>query len=218
MPPFTAETVMRPTPVSFVLALLAAVILLSSSVRPSLAAGDGLTGEQLFVLPPKGWTVAYHDAKGNVDVTELLPPGQTLKAWTQMLTVQLVSGHADKSPQDVLKAQVEVVKNACEDIGAGQVNLAVENGYETALRAIACPKTKQWGDGELSLYKAIVGKDRTYLVWRSWRGPAFDKANLPVPAETTQEWLAFMRQVVVCDSRDPRRACPEPQKREGQGQ
>jgi hypothetical protein len=172
------------------------------------AAAEQQSSEQLFVQPPKGWAVGYHDSKGTVDVTEVLPPGQTLKEWTEMLTVQMMTGLATKPPQDVLKDQLEIVKNACEDIGAGQLSLAVENGYETAMRAVACPKSKQWKDGELSLYKVISAKDRTYVVWRSWRGPAFDKEHLPVPVEITNEWLAFMRQVVVCDTRDPRHACP----------
>jgi hypothetical protein len=166
-------------------------------------------GEQLYVMPPKGWDVAYHDQKGNVDVTEVLPPGQTLKAWTEMLTVQMTAGKPVKSPQDVLKDQLDLVKGACEDIGAGQTSLGVENGYETGMRAIACPKSKQWADGELSLYKVIVGAERTYVVWRSWRGPAFEKEHLPVPAEKTAEWLTFMRQVLVCDDRDPKHACPK---------
>ncbi|HXP95416.1 MAG TPA: hypothetical protein VN809_01800 [Telmatospirillum sp.] len=174
----------------------------------SLASAQQQSSEQLFVQPPKGWVVGYHDTKGTVDVTEVLPPGQTLKEWTEMLTVQMMSGLATKPPQDVLKDQLEIVKNACEDIGAGQLSLAVENGYETAMRAVACPKSKQWKDGELSLYKVISAKDRTYVVWRSWRGPAFDKEHLPVPVEITNEWLAFMQQVVVCDTHDPRHACP----------
>ncbi len=190
----------------FVLSVVAVALLCSS---PAVA-DPPPASEQLFILPPQGWVVGYHETKGNVDVTEVLPPGQTLKNWTEMLTVQIVGGMSRKSAQDVLKDQLEVVKNACEDIGAGQVSLAMENGFETAMRAVACPKSKQWGDGELSLYKVISGRDRAYVVWRSWRGPSFDKEHLPVPAETTTEWLSFMRQVLLCDAHDPQHACPNP--------
>lgn len=190
----------------FVLAAVGGMLLCSS-----LAVADPPpASEQLFILPPKGWTVGYHDNKGNVDVSEVLPPGQTLKNWTEMLTVQIIGGMSNKPAQEVLKDQLEIVKNACEDIGAGQVSVATENGYETAMRAVACPKSKQWGDGELSLYKVISGRDRAYVVWRSWRGPSFDKDHLPVPAEVTAEWLTFMRQVMLCDMRDPKHACPNP--------
>jgi hypothetical protein len=190
----------------FVFSALAGVLLCSSLA----GAEPPPANEQLFILPPKGWVVGYHDAKGNIDVTEVLPPGQTLKNWTEMLTVQIIGGMSKKSAQDVLKDQLEIVKNACEDIGAGQVSLAMENGFDTAMRAVACPKSKQWGDGELSLYKVISGRDRAYVVWRSWRGPSFDKQHLPVPVETTTEWLSFMRQVLLCDVSDPKHACPNP--------
>lgn len=166
--------------------------------------------EQLFIVPPKGWVIGFHEKKDNVEVTEVLPPSQTLKNWTEMLTVQIIGGNGGKSPQDVLKDQLEIIKSACDDIGAGQVSLAVENGFETAMRAVACPKSKQWADGEVSLYKVITGRDRAYVVWRSWRGPAFTKDHLPVPSGTTAEWLGFMRQVMLCDSSDPKHACPDP--------
>lgn len=191
-------------------AVLVPLSLLAGCLLPAAAASAAQPGggEQLYLMPPKGWEVAFHDTKGAVDVTEVLPQGQTLKAWTEMLTVQMISGQPVKPPQDLLKEQVDVVRNACEDIGVGQLSLGVENGYETGLRAIVCPKSKQWGDGELSLYKVISGRDRAYVIWRSWRGPAFEKDRLPVPAEKTTEWLDFMRQVVLCDDRDQKRACP----------
>ncbi len=185
------------------LAAVTCCAMLASSAQAQTAGG-----EQLYLAAPQGWKVGFHDLKGNVEVTELLPPGQTLKDWSAMLTVQLISGGQINDTQEILKEQIDRIQNACEDIGAGPLSVANENGYETAMRAIACAKSKQWGDGELSLYKVLRGNQRVYIVSRSWRGPAFDKQKLPVPTETTNEWLAFMKQVVLCDSRDPHHPCP----------
>jgi hypothetical protein len=167
------------------------------------------SGEQLLVPPPLGWKVGYHQKQGNVEVTEVLPPGQTVQEWTEMLAVQVIAGPPQKTPQEILKDQLEQIRKDCQDIGAGPVNLGVENGYDTAVRAIACTRLKQWPKGELGLYKVMKGRDRLYIVQRSWRGEPFDKQHLPVPAETTQQWLAFMQQVVLCDPRDPHRPCPK---------
>lgn len=177
-------------------------------VGGSVAMAQQNAGEQLFVPPPNGWKVGFHDRKGNVDVTEVVPAGQTVTEWSEMLTVQVISGKPSKAAQDVLKDQLVDIQNACEDVGAGQANLGVENGYETALRAVACTKSKQWGKGELNLYKVLVGRDRIYIVSRSWRGEPFQKDRLPIPPEKTAEWLGFMQHVVVCDSRDPKHPCP----------
>lgn len=167
------------------------------------------SGERLFLIPPTGWVIAFHDRQGNVDLTELVPQGQTAQNWKEMLTVQLISGKPESSPADVLKNQLSEIQQACDDVGAGAVSPGMENGYETALRAIACTRSKQWGKGELNLYKVIRGQDRLYVVSRSWRGEPFEKDKLPVGPDVTKQWLNFMQQVRVCDARDAQHACPD---------
>jgi hypothetical protein len=84
----------------------------------------------------------------------------------------------------------------------------MENGYETALRAVACTKVKKWNQGEVSLYKAWKGRDAMYLVARSWRGEPFAKGHVPVTPEITLRWLALVQSIVLCDTQDPKRPCP----------
>ena len=195
-------------------------LLLASAAGPSAAGptaggAEEMTGERLFVPFPKGWTMGYHERKGTIEVTELVPPGQTVGDWQEMLTVQMMDGPAKGSGPDLLKERAEMIRQGCDDVGAGPPAVSKENGYETALRAVACTRSKQWGKGELTLFKAVLGKERTYIVSRSWRGEPFAKDNLPVPADTTKEWLNFMQRVVLCDTRDPERRCP---KNEGEGE
>lgn len=182
-----------------------ACLLLAWSAR----AQEQAPGERLYVAPPKGWTLAFHQRKGVIEVTELVPPGQTAGEWTEMLTVQMMDGPAKGTPAELLKERAELIREGCDDVGAGPPATAQENGYDTALRAVACTRSKQWGKGELTLFKALAGKDRSYIVSRSWRGEPFAKDNLPVPSELTKEWLAFMQRVVLCDTRDPLHRCPQ---------
>jgi len=122
--------------------------------------------------------------------------------------VQLIDGQNGRSPQEVLTEQFAQIKEACEDVAAGPISLAAENGYDTALRAVGCTKAKKWGKGEVSLYKVIKGHDRLYIIARAWRGDPFPKGQVPVPKETTATWLTFMSQVLVCDVKDPKHPCP----------
>ena len=169
------------------------------------------SGEQLFVPPPKGWVIVYHLQKSGTELTEVTPQGQSAKEWTEMLAVRIVAAEPAKTPEDMLTGILADIKEECEAVGAGPVNPASENGYDTAMRAVACPKSKDWGKGELSLFKVLKGQDRTYVVSRAWRGDAFEKDHLPVPPEVTKQWLAFMKQVVLCDQRNPQQhRCPSP--------
>lgn len=165
-------------------------------------------GEQLFLIPPSGWTVVSHEVKGAVEVTELTPPSQTAQNWTDKLKVELIQGKPPADLQSVLNSLIKAVQADCDDVGAGAANLATENGYETGIRAVACPKTRGAGKGEIGLLKVILGKDRTYVVSRLWSGPSYPKDKIPLPAQTSDEWLAFMGKVTVCDPRERTHPCP----------
>ena len=165
-------------------------------------------GEQLFLIPPTGWNIVAHDAKNSTEVTELTPNGQSEQNWTDKLKVELILGKPVADAQTVLNSLIKAVQEDCEDVGAGAANLATENGYDTGIRAVACPKTKRSGRGEIGLLKVILGKERTYVVSRLWSGPAYPKDKIPLPASTSDEWLAFMSKVTVCDPRDRNHPCP----------
>ena len=166
--------------------------------------------EQLFLIPPPGWTIGFHDTKGGTDLTEMLPPGQTLKDWKEMVTIEMVQGKPTMDVQTTLNARLEAIHQGCPDVGAGPAQIGVENGYDSGIRAIACPKSSRYNKGELSLFKVILGKNRTYVIGRAWSGEPFDKDKMPVPASTSEEWLAFMGKIVVCDTVDRNHPCPTP--------
>ncbi len=170
-------------------------------------------GEHLYInfkamLP--GWTLLPTQRGQNVELTEIVAPGQNQQNWTDQVAVNILYGTPNQTPQDLLEQRKQLIQRECEEVQAGPVAPAIENGYETALRAVACTKTKRWGKGEVSLFKAWRGREAMYLVARSWRGPPFGKNERPVPAETTLQWLAFIQSVVLCDTRDPKRPCPVP--------
>ena len=164
--------------------------------------------EQLFIIPPQGWTIAYHDTKGATDLTEMLPPGQTLANWTEMLTIELIAGKPSMDAQALLIARLNSIHEGCDDVGAGPAQISVENGYDVAMRAIGCAKTKRYGKGEMSLFKVILGKNRSYVIGRAWSGEPFTKDKTPVPEKTMQDWLSFMSKVLVCDTGDRLHPCP----------
>lgn len=165
-------------------------------------------GEQLFLIPPKDWTIGYHDLKAGIDLTEMMPAGQTLSNWTEMLTVELIQGKPTMDVPTLLNLRLDAIHEGCDEVGAGPIQTRVENGYDSGIRAIGCPRSKRYGKGELSLFKVIMGRNRTYVVSRAWSGPAYAKDKPPVNAKMTEDWLAFMDKVLICDSSDRTHPCP----------
>lgn len=183
-------------------AILAAFLL---SLARMAAAQQG--GEQLMIIRD-GWEQVFHDSRGAIDITTLAPPGQTAKNWTDLLTVEMITGKPTMDVQTVLNKRLDSIHQGCEDISAGPTQLSTENGYDAGIRAFACPKTKQDGRGEVSLYKVFVGQNRIYVIARAWSGKPFEKNKNPLSASTTEEWLTFMGKVVLCDSLANNHPCP----------
>ena len=165
-------------------------------------------GEQLMIIKPEGWEQVFHDSKGAVEVTSLAPAGQTAKNWTDLLTVELITGKPAMDVQTILSKRLESIHQGCDDVGAGPIQLSTENGYDAGIRALACPKTKSDGHGEVSLYKVFLGQNRTYVISRTWSGKPFEKNKVPLPASTTEDWLSFMGRVVLCDPSANNHPCP----------
>lgn len=185
-------------------AIFAAALVLS--LAPLARAQQG-GGEQLMIIQPEGWVQVFHDTKGAVEITSLAPSGQSAKDWTDLLTVEMIQGKPSMDVQTVLGKRLDAIHQSCEDVGAGPAQLSSENGYDSGIRVVACAKTKD-GRGEVSLYKVFLGADRTYVISRSWSGKPFEKNKVPLPASTTEEWLAFMGKVVLCDPRANNHPCP----------
>jgi hypothetical protein len=177
-------------------------------VAPSLALA-GLQGENLLVPPLVGWVQAYSAAGNGIKLVEYVPAGQTVDAWSQMATVEVFFGRGGMKPRDLEQRVAEGFRENCaashvEDLGAG-----MSSGLPAARWVTYCSQVKQLGKGEITYFQAISGKDHFYLVQRIWRGTPFDIAKpLPIPQTLLKEWEAYLDQVSVCDSRDPKRPCP----------
>jgi hypothetical protein len=164
--------------------------------------------EQLRLLPPTGWNVASHEVKNQNDMTKIIPSSELLQNWKNSIIVQVFSSPSTRTdPQDILSSYLESLIRECEGLTTGRLELAQENGYDTGLRAVACPKSNQSHYGALSLIKVIMGSEKTYLISRSWRGPDYEGKKIQFPAEKLGEWMLFMKKIYVCNPEDKRHPC-----------
>jgi len=192
---------------ALVLAANGAALLILAGTAVALDPGEHLYVDIITKLP--GWIAQPTMRSGDLELTVLVPPGQDARNWTDQVAVETFYGPPHESAQSLLAERIAEIGKACEETALGPVNPNMENGYETAMRAVACTKVKKLDNkGEVSLYKAFKGQDRMYLVARAWRGPAFDKAHVPVQPDVTLQWLAFVQSIVLCDTRDPHKPCP----------
>jgi hypothetical protein len=159
-----------------------------------------LVNENLLVTFPPGYKVGFQDKKPNLQMTEMVPDGEAVKDWSEMVTVQIFFG---------MKATPEQFKDriangwiaSCKDGRHHPVDGGAQNGYPTLTWVLSCPLNSQTGKPEITWFKAVQGNDSFYLVQKAFK-------FMPNQEQATR-WLKYLTDVKVCDSRLPDRRCPQ---------
>lgn len=167
----------------------------------SVPAHAQLKNENLLVAMPDGYKVGFQDKNGNQQITEMVPRGQSVKDWTEMVTVQIFFGMTNVTPAAYKQRLEKLWAENCKGAESSPVGQGSERGYPVVVWLQVCPLNKGTGKSEVTLLKAIAGKDSFYVVQKAFRFQP-DKPQV-------EQWSRYLRGVSVCDSRVPERACPQ---------
>jgi len=162
--------------------------------------GIGLENENLLAELPEGFKVDYQAEQGNQTITEMVADGESVEDWTTMVTVQVYLGETNTTPEQAQGTLTDSWFNACDKSESSPVTDGAENGYDFILWQLYCPLNPSTQKPELTFLKAIQGKDSFYLVQVAFR---YEPSN-----EDITQWIQYLKQVQVCDSRIPEQACP----------
>lgn len=162
--------------------------------------GTGLENENLLAGLPDGFKIGYQAEQGNQTITEMVAESESVEDWTAMVTVQVYLGEKNTTPQQAQETMTNRWFGACENSESYPVADGVENGYNFVLWMLYCPLNPSTQKTEYTYMKAIQGNDSFYLVQVAFRYE-------PTEADITR-WMQYLRDVRVCDSRIPERACP----------
>jgi hypothetical protein len=167
---------------------------------PAAAAPGGLQDENVLLPLPDGFTVAWRNRAGSMDIVEWVPAGETVKAWSRMVTEQIFHNMAKVDPDVLPTGMAKSWAQACPGGVAERTGRTTENGYAVSTWAFRCPMNPQTGQPENMWMKAIQGSDALYSVQYAYRRALSD--DLAGPA------MAYLKGVKVCDTRDPTHPCP----------
>jgi hypothetical protein len=157
--------------------------------------------ETLLLDPPIGYKVDSREEKGNIVLIEMVPEGQTGKAWTEMLSIQFFLGVTTTSPQKFQQALQKQWLSVCTKGQFAPVAEGAENGYPFSVWSLSCPLNEETGKPEKTYFKAIQGADSFYLVQKAFR---FEPSQ-----EQVGQWMKYLRFVSVCDTRSAAHPCPK---------
>jgi hypothetical protein len=157
-------------------------------------------GENLLVTMPQGYKVGFQQKNANAQITEMVPSGETVEGWTEMVTVQVFGGMKGVTPDQFRARMAQSWSGACANSVAGPPTIAVENGYPIAFWMMNCPLNKDTGKPEWTWFKAIQGHDSFYVVQKAFK---FDPSQ-----DQIVQWTRYLKSVAVCDTRLKDRSCP----------
>lgn len=160
----------------------------------------GLENENLLAEVPSGFKIDYQAEQNGVVINEMVPEGESVNDWTTLVTVQIFMGMTNTAPEQYQENMTQSWFNACENSESYPVADGEENGYNFMLWQLYCPLNPSTQKVEYAYLKAIQGNDSFYLVQVAFR-------HEPSSDEITQ-WMQYLKQVQVCDSRIPEQACP----------
>ena len=158
-----------------------------------------LKAENLLVAQPAGFKVGYQSNLDNSAISEWVPEGQSVDAWTQMLTVQVYRG-TKVEPATFLQGVGKKWSDACPGSSGKGIFTGQTNGYIVSMLVLRCPKNPTTGKPETTAFRVIKGNDALYSVQRAFRSE-------PADAEL-DDVMHYLAKVSVCDTRAPEHPCP----------
>ncbi len=161
-----------------------------------------MQNENLQVANPKGYTVANQTNNDRIIMSEMVPAGETVQNWTEMVTIQLFLKLSNVTPPQFRERLEKLWADSCPGSTFTNVKEGVENGYPTLTWLQKCPQNKETGKPEVTMLKGVQGRDSFYLVQKAFR---FEPS-----AEQSTLWTKYLDNVQVCDTRLKDRPCRAP--------
>jgi hypothetical protein len=143
------------------LAALAATAALTAA--PALA-------ERLVQPPLKGFAIGTNAGNAQMQLVEMIPTGQTVQNWTQMVTTQRLNGLTRIPAKDFLANMARRVSAGCPRATA----IAAPLGSSAGLR-IDCPRNPATGKPETTFVRAINGAADLYVIQVAYRSLAMPR-------------------------------------------
>ncbi|MGO4175751.1 hypothetical protein [Bosea sp. TAF32] len=148
----------------------------------------------LSKIPP-GYKIVYESSGNAGSIIELIPEGEALAQWTEMLTVQVLRNDKGWTLSGFHRAMQELWADMCP---CGSTTI-IERGRER-LRPVliwshACPLNKGTGKAENAWFKASIRGNYVVVVQKAFKFSPSDEA--------ISFWISFLKEIRVNHQRRP---------------
>ena len=173
------------------------MLALSASISTAYFAAAG--AERLASPAAPGFIVGYSAASANGSIKEEVPRGETVEAWSRMVTTQRFGGVASRTtPAAYARVIVAQLAGACPGASTSAIVERVVARHATARFRADCPQSAG-GRPESFVLLAIAGRSDMHVKQAAVRG-----TNAPDALAWGERLLDA---TILCDAADRRPAC-----------
>jgi hypothetical protein len=174
-----------------------------NSMPPSFTVISPIYGQLVRFSMPSNFVAAHENVNGPSYIREAVLKGETVKAWTQMITVtgaKGIAGNPQVSPEKFAVSMAAGFKKACPDTFAvkpfGAAKFGDQDGF---VAVVGCGSIESSVDkhGETALIVAVKGSADYYTIQWAERAPS--SADKPAIDEAKwQERLSKLKPIRFC--------------------
>lgn len=194
-----------------ILATLTTLFLLVTGCSQSTALKTDQINESQEILiakAPDGWQNIYQLNNTITRLSDYIPPESSKSDWSTKISFESHQQLSDIDPITILMGEIEKTSEICSHTSNFNLFSGLENGYPTSVRLIFCGENVHSNKGEVSLTKAIQGKDYFYIIRFLKRVPKFSEDSNPAFSEAEiATWSAYLGEIKVCDNSAPGQTC-----------
>jgi hypothetical protein len=175
----------------------------AKGMPPSFTVISPIYGQLVRLSMPSTFVPAFENTNGGSYIREAVLKGETVKAWTQMITVtgaKGAAGNPQATPEKFAVSMAAGFKKACPDTFAvkpfGAVKFGDQDGF---VAVVGCGMIEAAADkhGETALIIAVKGSADYYTIQWAERAPS--SAEKPAIDEAKwQERLSKLKPIRFC--------------------
>jgi len=181
-----------------------------SGADESSAGGAGpatASGERLLAAPPDGWKEVFSSDNPGLRMVEFIPDDQVNATWQQKISFESSSGQPLPDPIEFLKGLSVDQSGTCDGFESFTTFSGFENGYPTTVRLMVCKNSDIINQSQVTMLKAIQGKDNFYVISRAQRAPPLADDAEPLSKAEIAGWSLYLKAISLCDG-SPDHPCP----------
>ena len=175
------------------------ILVMLITFSPSLLGEGAKDKERLLLEVPGGWVKIDEQSDENVQSAYYLREGIDADDAKEILAAQILFGRADRKPEAILGVLADEAEKQCDPFTAHPIPLDANPEYATLAIMVLCGWNKASQTGEVTLVRAITGKQNLYLIQKIWKTSQYNlDGEVPVSFDERKTWREFLISVDIC--------------------